>query len=54
VLLSEPRDLDLEWFATPGDMCRTQVYLAELATRPGLEPVADILSINPGGGLPFS
>jgi beta-lactamase class A len=42
---------DLEWFASPADLCRTHVYLAELARRPGLEAVADILKINPG--MPF-
>jgi Beta-lactamase enzyme family/ORF 12 gene product N-terminal len=39
---------DLEWFASPSDMCRTHLRLAELATHPGLEPVADILTANPG------
>ena len=53
VALNEPRDLDVEWFATPRDMCRTAVHLAELATRPGLEPVGEILTINPGAGLPL-
>ena len=48
VASSEPRDLDIEWFATPDDLCRTFVYLDELAQRPGLEQVADILEINPG------
>jgi hypothetical protein len=42
---------ELEWFATPLDMCRTHVWLASLAARPGLEPVAEILALNPG--LPF-
>ena len=49
---SVPRLLDrIEWFASPADECRTQLRLADLATRPGLEPVADILRINPG--VPF-
>lgn len=42
---------DLEWFATPADVCRTLLDLDRLAATPGLEPVADILEINPG--LPF-
>lgn len=51
--IDAPRDLDIEFFATPSDICRTHVHLAELAATPGLEPVADILEINPGAGLPF-
>lgn len=50
---TQPRDLDLEWFATPADLCRTMTYLADQADTPGLEPVAEILEANPGMGLPF-
>ncbi len=47
--LSSPRHIDeLEWFATPVDMCRTMVDLAVLAKQPGLGPVAEILALNPG------
>jgi hypothetical protein len=53
VPITEPRDLDIEWYATPGDLCLTLIHLAELAERPGLEPVAEILEANPGQGLPF-
>lgn len=53
VPLSEPRDHDLEWFATPADLCRTHAYLATLAATPGLEPVAEILNINPTAGMKF-
>ena len=53
VALTEPRDLDVEWFATAGDLCRTLVHLAEVAEQPGLEPVAEILEINAGQGIPF-
>lgn len=53
VAIGQPRDLDLEWFATAEDLCRTLVHLGELAEIPGLEPVASILEINSGGGLPF-
>jgi Beta-lactamase enzyme family/ORF 12 gene product N-terminal len=42
---------DLEWFATPTDLCRTHLRLGDLATHLGLEPVGEILAINPG--LPF-
>ncbi len=48
VPIDQPRDLDVEWFATPADLCRTMVHLAELAETPGLEPVAEILELNPG------
>lgn len=49
----EPRDLDIEWFATAADLCRTLVHLSDLAETPGLEPVASILELGEGGGLPF-
>ncbi len=49
----EPRGFDIEWFATAADLCRTLVYLSELAETPGLEPVASILELADGGGLPF-
>jgi hypothetical protein len=42
---------ELEWFATPLDICTTFHDLDRLAATPGLEPVAEILAINPG--LPF-
>jgi hypothetical protein len=38
----------IEWFASPLDQCRTQLRLAQLATRHGLEPIADFLRKNPG------
>jgi len=53
IAVSDPRDFDIEWFATPTDICRTHQHLAELAQRPGLEPIADILSINPTAGMDF-
>jgi hypothetical protein len=37
-----------EWFATPADVCRALVALDELAATPGLEPVGNVLSTNPG------
>jgi len=47
--LDRPRRIaELEWFASPADLCRTMVDLASLAGRPGLDAVADILALNPG------
>ncbi len=42
---------ELEWFATPLDICTTFHDLDRLAATPGLEPVGEILAVNPG--LPF-
>lgn len=42
---------DVEWFASATDLCHAMQTLQTLSTEPGLEPVADILSINPG--VPF-
>ena len=49
----EPRDLDIEWFATAADLCRTLVHLDELANTAGLEQVASILEPDSGLDLPF-
>lgn len=49
----QPRDHDLEWFATPLDLCRTHVHLANLAEIPGLVQVADIVRTNADARLPF-
>ena len=38
----------LEWFATPADLCRLGIELWDLSQRRGLEPIGDILSLNPG------
>ena len=38
----------LEWFGTLLDLCMVHVLLQERALEPGLEPVAEILSLNPG------
>jgi hypothetical protein len=46
-----PRHLEIEYFASPQDLCSTLIHLDDLASRPGLEPVAAILSINPGAQL---
>jgi hypothetical protein len=53
VPVTDPRDHDIEWFATPQDLCRTHAHLAALATQSGLEPVAEILSINATAGMEF-
>ena len=39
----------VEWFASPSDVCRALVTLDDLAAQPGLEPIRDVLSDNPGG-----
>ncbi len=44
----QPRNIDIEWLASPNDLCQTLVHLDELTSTPGLKPVADIMSINPG------
>ncbi len=38
----------LEWFASPGDLCRIAIDLQEQAAAPTTAPVGAILSINPG------
>lgn len=47
-----PRHIEqLEWFASAADICRAFARLSEMAERPGLEPVADILALNRGGDI---
>jgi hypothetical protein len=47
--LDVPADVrHLEWFASPADLCRVHVALRDLATKPGLQPVSRILSVNRG------
>ena len=36
------------WLAAPADVCRALVALHELAARPELQPIAEILAANPG------
>lgn len=44
-----PRDIDtIEWFASAEDLCRAMATLHRMAGEPGLEPVLDILALNPG------
>jgi beta-lactamase class A len=50
--LATPTLIDeLEWFASPQDLCRVHVALQDLARDDGLDPVRSILSINPGEPL---
>jgi hypothetical protein len=44
----------VEWFASPADVCRVLVGLDDMAERPGLEPLRDVLSTNPGIASPAS
>ena len=46
---SQPRDIaSIEWFASPDDLCRAFAGLQSLASRPGLGPIAGVLSVNHG------
>ena len=47
----QPRNLDIEYHATARDLCETWLHLDQLATAPGLEPITDITTINPGVDL---
>jgi beta-lactamase class A len=38
----------LEWFATPGDLCRVMATLKAYADKPATKDVYDVLRINPG------
>ena len=45
----EPRAVTtVEWFASPLDLCRVLVGLDDASREPGLEPLTEILSTNPG------
>jgi beta-lactamase class A len=47
---AEPRHVDdIEWFASPADICRALVGLNHLAADPALGEVGHALSINDGG-----
>jgi beta-lactamase class A len=41
----------IEWFASPADLCRAMAYLFEQSGHPGMTPILDCLSLNPG--IPF-
>jgi beta-lactamase class A len=41
----------IEWFASASDLCRATAALHEFAGHPGLAPILDCLSLEPG--LPF-
>jgi beta-lactamase class A len=38
----------IEWFASPSDLCRAMAYLQQQGQNPGMAPIYDALSINPG------
>ncbi len=38
----------IEWFASAADLCRATAALHELGGRPGLAPILDCLSLEPG------
>jgi beta-lactamase class A len=47
---TDPRDVDnIEWFASPRDMCRAFAGLHQLSTQSGLAPIGAVLSVNQGG-----
>jgi hypothetical protein len=47
-----PRRIEtLEWFASATDICLALARLKEMAERPGLAPVAEILALNRGGNV---
>lgn len=38
----------IEWFASTNELSQALAFLKEMAERPGLEPISELLSINPG------
>lgn len=45
----EPRDIDtIEWFASMSDLERAHLWMRDAWQRPGLEPLKDVLTANPG------
>lgn len=42
----------IEWFASPNDLCAVMAYLFGFGSEPGLEPLLEILALN--RGLPIS
>jgi beta-lactamase class A len=42
---------ELEWFASPEDLCLAMLALRSMSERQGLEPLREILALNPG--VPF-
>jgi hypothetical protein len=45
-----PRAIEaIEWFASPADLARTWIHLADRAARPALAPLGPILSANDSG-----
>jgi beta-lactamase class A len=49
---TEPKEIEqLEWFASANDLCAAMQSLHQMSQQPGLEPVAEVLSVNPGISL---
>ena len=49
LFIKEPSQVDtVGWFAFASDLCHAHVALADMATRPGLEPLREILGANTG------
>ena len=46
--ISPRRIQTIEWFASASDLCRALASLHERSTQPGLDPIAGILSTDPG------
>lgn len=47
-----PREIErVEWFATPREIAAAHVYLDGLSRRPGLAPLGEVLTENPGTPL---
>lgn len=54
-VLTVPLHIDtIEWFASARDLVAAMDWLQEAGGRKGLEPVREILAINPGIQLPAS
>jgi hypothetical protein len=50
---TDPRYVEqIEWFASPNDICRAFAGLQLLSRRPSLSPLATILALQPGGNGP--
>lgn len=41
----------VEWYASPSDLCNAMAYLEKQFSAPGLLPVREILTLNPGIGF---
>jgi hypothetical protein len=49
---TKPKEIEqVEWFASANDLCAAMQSLHQMSQQPGLEPVAQVLSVNPGIAL---